>query len=153
MKVSDIMTSEPTCCTPDTTLRDVAKMMVECDCGSVPVCDAHDHGHIVGVITDRDIVCRAVAQGLDINRTAVSTCMTTPAVTLHREAPLEDAADLLEQNMIRRIPITDNDGCVCGILAQADIASKGEGTMITEVLREVSRPTQDSSRVGSASMR
>ncbi len=153
MKVSDIMTSDPTCCTPDSTLRDVAKTMADCHCGSIPVCDSHDHGHVVGVITDRDIVCRAVALGLDVNRTPVSACMTVPPVTLNNDAALEDASDLMKENMIRRIPIIDGNGCLCGIVSQADIADKGDSQMISQIMREVSQPTETSSRVGSASMR
>ena len=151
MKILEIMTSDPACCTPEATLRDVARMMVEYDCGEIPVCDSKDRGHIVGVITDRDIVCRAVAEGLDMSRTAVSTCMTTPAITLKKDATLEDAIALMEKNMIRRLPITDKDGCVCGIVSQADIALKSDDDTISEVVKEVSQPIESASCVGDTS--
>ena len=153
MRILEIMTSNPACCTPDTTLRDVARMMVEYDCGEIPICDSRDNGHLIGVITDRDIVCRAVADGLDMSRTPVSSCMTTPAITLMKNATLEDAVNLMEENMIRRIPITDETGCVCGIVSQADLAIKANDDQLTEVVKEVSRPTDESSRVGSSSNR
>jgi len=108
---------------------------------------------VIGVITDRDIACRAVAEGKDPNRTPVSACMTTPAVTLMPEATLEDAINLMEENMIRRIPVTNGDGCVCGMISQADIACKTNGQKIGEVVKEVSKPTDESSRVGTSSMR
>jgi CBS domain-containing protein len=153
MKILDLMTNDVACCTPDTTLREAARMMVEYDCGEIPVCDTRGQGHVVGVITDRDIVCRAVADGLDMGATMVSSCMTSPAVTLTTEATLEDAMGLMEENMIRRIPIVDKDGCVCGIVSQADIARKSEGHMVSEVVREVSRPSEEASRVGTSSNR
>jgi CBS domain-containing protein len=151
MKILEMMTSDPACCTPEATLRDVARMMVEYDCGEIPVCDSKDRGHIIGVITDRDIVCRAVAEGLDMSRTPVSTCMTTPAITLKKDATLEEAIELMETNMIRRLPITDKDGCVCGIVSQADIALKADSESISEVVREVSQPCESSSQVSNPS--
>ena len=153
MRLLEIMTTEPACCTPDTTLRDVARMMVEYDCGEIPVCDSSDRGHVIGVITDRDIACRAVADGMDPNRTPVSACMTTPALTLKPDATLEDAMNLMEENMIRRIPVTNGEGCVCGIVSQADIACKANSKQLSEVVKEVSKPTEESSRVGSTSNR
>src|SRR5688500_19096728 len=62
MQVREIMTSDPACCTPDTNLQDVACMMIECDCGAIPVVDDLDSGRVIGMITDRDITCRTVAQ-------------------------------------------------------------------------------------------
>ena len=153
MRISEIMTSNPTCCTPDTTLKDAARMMAECDCGEIPVCDSNDKGHVIGVITDRDITCRAVAQGLDVNKTPVSKCMTTPVISSSPNASLEDVMELMEENMIRRIPVIDDRGCVCGMLSQADIACKTDGLRVTEIVREISQPTDEASRVGSASMR
>lgn len=153
MRLLELMTSDPACCTPDTTLREVARMMVEYDCGEIPVCNSGERGTIVGVITDRDIVCRAVADGMDMSEATVSQCMTTPAMTLTAESTLEDAVNLMEENMIRRIPIVDKDGCVCGMVSQADIARKSDGSKVGEVVREVSKPCEESSRVGSASAR
>lgn len=153
MKISEIMTSNPICCTPDTTLKDAARMMAENDCGQIPVCDSKENGEVVGVITDRDIVCRAVADGLDIHRTRVRECMSAPVITLASDSDLEDAIDLMELNMIRRLPIIDDTNCVCGMLSLSDIACKTDGRKTTEVTKEVSRPTEEPSRVGTASMR
>ena len=153
MKISELMTSDPVCCTADTTLRDVARMMVEFDCGEIPVCDSSERGHIVGVITDRDIVCRAVADGLDMSQTPVSKCMTSPAVTASCDTSLKDAMEMMETNMIRRLPITDETGCICGILSQADIAMKADKDSTAEVVMEVSKPTDHSSRVNTTSNR
>lgn len=153
MTVSEIMTKNPACCTPDTTLREVARMMVEHDCGEIPVCDSRDSGHPIGVVTDRDIVCRAVADGVDVNRTPVSSAMTTPPITASPDMTLEDCCALMEENMIRRIPVVDQSGCICGIVSQADIACRGEGEIIVEIIKEVSQPTEAPSRVGFSSYR
>lgn len=153
MTISEIMTKNPACCTPDTTLREVARMMVEHDCGEIPVCDSRDSGHPIGVVTDRDIVCRAVADGVDVGRTPVSSVMTTPAITASPEMSLEDCCNLMEENMVRRIPVVDASGCICGIVSQADIACKSDSTVISEIVKEVSKPTEEPSRVGFSSYR
>lgn len=128
-------------------------MMVEHDCGEIPVCDSRDSGHPIGVVTDRDIVCRAVADGVDVGRTPVSSVMTTPAITASPEMSLEDCCNLMEENMVRRIPVVDASGCICGIVSQADIACKSDSTVISEIVKEVSKPTEEPSRVGFSSYR
>ena len=153
MKISELMTKDPSCCTKDTTPTDAANMMINCDCGQLPVCDSTDGNNIIGVITDRDIVCRAVAEGKDMNKTTVGECMSTPAVTGQSTMSLDDAIALMEFNMIRRLPIMDTDGCVCGIVSLSDIACKSDGSKVDEMVREVSRPTANSSNVNSASMK
>ena len=147
MTILELMTSDPACCTPDTTLREVARMMVEYDCGEIPICDSNTNGHVIGVVTDRDIVCRAVAEGKDMSRTPVSFCMTAPAITASPNMKIEEAIELMEKKMIRRLPVTDDTGCVCGMLSQADIACKGDKDLLVEVVQEVSQPTDEASRV------
>jgi CBS domain-containing protein len=126
-------------------------MMVEFDCGEIPICETTENGRIVGVITDRDIACRAVAEGMDVNTTQVSACMTAPAITADPSMTLEQCMQLMEKNMIRRLPVMDETGCVCGMLSQADIAEKADSQTIGEVVREVSKPTDHASRVSKES--
>lgn len=128
-------------------------MMVEHDCGEIPVCDQRQNGHVIGVITDRDICCRAVADGMDVNITTASACMTTPAVTCTPDMSLEDCCNLMEQNMIRRVPVVDQTGTVCGIVSMADVACRGETAVITEIVQQISQPTEEPSRVGYSSDR
>jgi CBS domain-containing protein len=118
----DIMTEDPVCCTPETSLQDVAQMMVEADCGGVPVTDSADSMTPIGMITDRDIVCRAVAQGKDLRVMTASECMSTPCVTIDADSSIEKCILALEGSLIRRVPVVDDDGECCGIIAQADIA-------------------------------
>jgi CBS domain-containing protein len=153
MKISDLMTKDPACCTKETTLKEAANMMIDCDCGQLPVCDSKDGNNVLGVITDRDIVCRAVAEGKDMNKTTVGECMSTPAVTGQTNMSLDDAIALMEFNMIRRLPVMDNDGCVCGIVSISDIACKSDSNKVDEVVREVSKPTAHPSNVTAGSAR
>jgi CBS domain-containing protein len=118
----DVMTEDPVCCTPETNLQDVAQMMVEADCGGLPVTDSADSMTPIGMITDRDIVCRAVAQGKDLRVMTASDCMSTPCVTIDADSSLEECISLLEGSMIRRVPVVDDDGACCGIISQSDIA-------------------------------
>src|SRR5918993_355503 len=121
MKVKEIMTRTPAVCTPETPLQDVARTMVACDCGAVPVVGPSGTG-LVGIVTDRDIVVRGVAEGRNPLSLSASDCMTSPAVTIGEDASLDDCTDLMEARKIRRVPVVDSTGAVIGIVAQADVA-------------------------------
>ncbi len=133
----DVMTPDPACCSVNTTLDDVAKLMVQNDCGEIPVLDATDR--VVGVVTDRDIVCRVVAEGKNPMAYTVDTCMTHPVVSVRADAPLEEVVATMEDHQIRRVPVVDDRGCCAGIIAQADVASTGPEHKVAELVREVSR--------------
>ena len=142
MNAEDIMTSSPACCGPDSPLTDVARMMVENDCGCVPVID--DAGRPVGVITDRDIACRAVAQNKDTRALCAADCMTTPCVSVARDETVDECCELLESNQIRRVLVVDDHGALCGIVALADIARTAEDKT-EDVVEAVSRPSNEAS--------
>lgn len=120
-------------------------MMVEHDCGEIPVIDPQ--GKPIGVITDRDICCRAVSQGMDPNNTQVRECMTTPAITVAEEDSEERCIGVMEEHMIRRVPVVDAIGLCIGIVAQADIAMRLAPQPVSHLLREVSEPTDHSRRL------
>src|SRR5438105_2563014 len=120
MQVREIMTGNPACCSPDSNLQEVARMMLENDCGEIPVVHGNDKRPI-GVITDRDITCRAVAQGKNPLQMKARDCMSTPALTVTPEMSLEECCRIMEEKQIRRMPVVDEHGCCCGIVAQADI--------------------------------
>lgn len=145
MKVRDVMTKDVACCTPDTKLNQVARIMVEYDCGEVPV--TNKQGVLIGVITDRDICCRAVAQDDHPRDISAGRIMSAPVVSARPDMALEDCAQLMEENMVRRIPVVDEDGCCCGIVALADIACKTQGTSADEIVHSVSRPSEAPSAV------
>jgi CBS domain-containing protein len=133
----EIMTPDPACCSVNATLDEVAKMMVQNDCGEIPVLDVTDR--VVGVVTDRDIVCRVVAEGKNPMAYTVDTCMTQPVVSVRADAPIEDVVATMEDYQIRRVPVVDERGCCAGIIAQADLATNSNEHEVAELVREVSR--------------
>ena len=141
MEVQTIMTKNPATCTPETNLREVAQMMMENDCGCIPVVESKNHPKLVGVITDRDIVGRAVAQGRNPIELKAVDCMTRPVVTTRAETSVRDCGRMMEENQIRRIIVVDDKGHCQGIVAQADIAIKAPEEMTGEVVQEISQPT------------
>lgn len=138
MDIRSVMTSDPTTCTPDATLQQVAQMMKQHDCGQIPVVDQQRQP--LGVITDRDIAVRAVAQGSDLAKATAGDYMTSPVTTVRDNSDLNDVAKLMEQNQIRRVVVVDQQGCVAGIVAQADIALAGHDGKTAEVVKQVSQP-------------
>ena len=116
----EVMTPDPACCSPHTRLDQVAKMMVQNNCGEIPIVDAGDHP--VGVVTDRDIVCRVVAEGKNPVAYTAETCMSQPVITVRADEPIEDVVLTMEKHQIRRIPVVDERGCCAGIISQADLA-------------------------------
>jgi CBS domain-containing protein len=134
---NQIMTPEPQCCTRETTLNDVANLMVEADCGEIPITDGSNR--LVGVITDRDIVCRVVAKGKNPSAVTAGEIMTEPVVVVRENTPLEEVLSVMEEHQIRRVPVVDASGCCCGIIAQADIAMVAKENETGELVREVSK--------------
>jgi CBS domain-containing protein len=145
MNVESIMTSEVACCRPDTPLQEVAALMVEHRCGEIPVCD--ESRIPLGVVTDRDIVCRSVARGDNPLELRASDCMSRPVITATPDTTLEDCARLMEQYQVRRIPVLDRNGACCGMVAQADLATKSSPMITAEVVGRISEETGASSGV------
>jgi CBS domain-containing protein len=114
-------------------------MMVEHDCGEIPVVRQGDGGAIIGVVTDRDIVCRVVAAGKDPRKTTVEDCMSSPAITVTPGTTLEACLQRMEEHQIRRVPVVDDRGVCVGIVSQADIAMRAAMGQTAELVREVSR--------------
>ena len=140
----DVMTPDPVCCSPTTTLDQVAKLMTHSDCGEIPVIDTADR--LVGVITDRDIVCRVVAEGKNPTAYKVEDYMSQPVVTVSADMSLDEVVATMEKHQIRRVPVVDEHGCCAGIISQADIAWTGPEHEVAELVREVSRDTNQASR-------
>lgn len=147
MLVKDIMTEAPACCTPDTPLDAVARLMVDHHCGLIPVARDEHSRHLIGVVTDRDIVCRALAPGCNPLELTASECMSKPAVAIRPEATVEECCKALERHLVRRLPVVDEHGNCLGIVAQADIARAAARQWIAEVVRAVSEPTAEPARV------
>lgn len=138
MRVKDIMTKSPVLCTPNTGLATAARKMCDHNCGEIPVVDDEKTMTPVGVITDRDITCRSVAVGKNPLDLKVSDCMTVPAITVTPETAIEDCCDIMAKEKIRRVPVIDKNGRICGIVSQADIALQCDLKEAGTVVREVS---------------
>lgn len=147
MRVDEIMTSDPACCTPDSTLEEAARLMIDNDCGEIPVVENFDNFRPVGVITDRDITCRSVGRGLNPLEMRVEECMTSPIVFVRPDSDMYDCYLLMEENQIRRLPVVDAAGSCVGIVALADIAKKASKADSGEILKDVSASTGSASAV------
>lgn len=144
MKVKDLMTADPVCCTGDTPITAVAKMMLENDCGEIPVVEDQAGKVPIGVITDRDIVCRLVAKGINPAGAIATECMTKPVTTVTPEMSIDECSRIMEEKQIRRVPVVDDRGCCCGIVALADIALQSGQNAAGEIVKEVSEPNASS---------
>lgn len=118
MKVRDIMTNQVKWVAPTTPLVEVAKIMQQYDIGSVPVCEQEK---LLGLVTDRDIVIRAVAPGKDPNSVKAQEAMTTQIRTINPDADVHEASALMSKEQIRRLPVVEN-GNLMGIIALGDMA-------------------------------
>jgi CBS domain-containing protein len=133
----DVMTADPACCSAQTSIDQVAKMMIQNNCGEIPIVDASNRP--IGVVTDRDIVCRIVAEGRNPLGYTAEQAMTSPVVSLQPDASIDDVIATMEDHQIRRVIVVDENGACTGIIAQADVVTKGPGRKAAELVREVSR--------------
>lgn len=138
MKVKDLMSRNAASVSPDTSLEEVARMMKEMNIGSVPVVES---GRVVGIVTDRDIIIRELAMGKNPVTTRVGDVMTYGISTASPEMDIHDAAKLMSDKQIRRLPVVDNDRLV-GMIAIGDMAvrSKLEDDA-GEALSDISKPS------------
>jgi CBS domain-containing protein len=133
--VRDAMTANPRTASPAQSLADAAQIMQSEDVGSVPVVE---DGRLVGVLTDRDIVIRAVADGVDVQTLNVGDVASREPVTVEPGQDLDEALALMARHQVRRLPVVD-DGQLVGILAQADVAIEVKEKKAGEVLEEISK--------------
>lgn len=143
MKVKEIMTTDPACCTADGSIADAARLMSEHDCGEIPIVDNLESRKPTGVITDRDIACRAVANGKG-PETKVAEVMSNAVVTCEPDVDAQECMDKMQHHQLRRIPVVDTQGRICGIVAQADLAQQTGHRETAQVVRDVSQPSQPS---------
>jgi CBS domain-containing protein len=139
MQVKDIMTARAECTSPTTTLRAAAQRMKELDVGPLPVCG--DDDRLAGMITDRDITVRAVAEGLDPSTTLVQDVMTPNIIYCFEDQDVSDAAHMMEQNQIRRLVVLNRHKRMVGIVSLGDLAvDAGDEELAGHTLEAVSEP-------------
>jgi CBS domain-containing protein len=137
MKAQDLMTTNPACCTPNTTVREAAQLMRDHDCGCIPVVEGESK-RLVGVLTDRDVACRCVAEGKSPD-TPARDIMTTNPQSCHPEDDVAAVEQIMIEAQVRRVPVVDAKECCVGMIAQADLALSNEAVSDREVGRMVER--------------
>lgn len=140
MKCKEVMTVNPSCCLVTDTVHRAAQLMKSEDVGPIPILDDLENRRLEGVVTDRDIVLKLVANDLDPNTTKVSEIMTTDVVTCRVDDDADNAVRLMKEHQIRRILIVNDNGQLAGIVSQADVATRMEEPGKTaEVVKEISQ--------------
>lgn len=145
MKARDLMTPDPAQVTPGDTLQRVSQLMAEHDCGCIPVVTAADQRSIVGVVTDRDIALRGVAEGR-LPTTPIGDIMTTNPGTVGPDDDIDTVEKLMSDRQIRRVVVVDADNECVGIIAQADLARAAKRRSdptpkeMVDVLASISQP-------------
>jgi CBS domain-containing protein len=141
MKLSEIMTTDVEIIQPDDTLRMAAQKMRDRDIGFLPVCDGTD---LMGVLSDRDITVRALADGMDIAVMLGRDLMTTPAIYAFDDQDVAEAAKIMEENQIRRLVVLSRDDKrLVGVVSLGDLARKGITDISGRVLQKVSEPERE----------
>jgi CBS domain-containing protein len=148
VRAADIMTRNPEAVTPETPVLEVARRMRDLDVGVMPVVDDADSFCLEGIVTDRDIAIRAAAEGKDMKKTPVREIMSARPQTVGENDHVRDVFTVMKRARVRRVPVTDADGCLIGIIAQADLAVNYAGldlqreTEVEEVIERISEPAR-----------
>jgi len=123
-KCNEVMTKNPVCCLPSDTVSRVAELMKSKDIGPIPIIDSVQTKKLVGILTDRDLALKIVADGRNPKSTKAEEVMTREVVTCRAEDDLQNALDAMSGHKLRRIPVIDNNSRIVGIIAQADVATR-----------------------------
>lgn len=141
MQVREIMTKNPACCVPQASLQEVAKMMVENDCGCIPVVGNWETLQPLGAITDRDITVRVLAEEKNPLDLKAEDIMTSDIITVAPETSVDECYKTMADHQIRRVLVVDENNTCCGIVAQADVAQHGSVNQTAKVVKEISDAT------------
>jgi CBS domain-containing protein len=133
--ITEAMTAEPTTVGPDATTQEAARAMKSENVGSLPIVE---DGRLVGLVTDRDITIRVVAEGKSVE-TPVGQIASKEVVCVDPQQSLEEAARLMAEHQVRRLPVCEEDGKLVGILAQADVATSGHDSLTGETVQKISQ--------------
>ena len=139
MKISDVMTRDVQTVRPDQTAREAAGFMLSADAGAIPVTDGD---RLIGMITDRDIAVRGVAEGRG-PETPVRDLMTNDIVAARMDDDTDDVAVRMSEAQVRRLPVVDEQEKLCGIVSIADLTQRGEDNAAEQALEGVSQPGGD----------
>lgn len=142
MKISEVMTPDPACCVVGDSAHKAAIIMRELNVGIIPVVDSDESNKLVGLVTDRDLCMKVVAEGADPKSVHMRECMTGKLVTCKPDDDVETVLHLMQENQIRRIPVVDHTNVIQGIVSTADMVLCGEleSGEIDETMRDISEP-------------
>lgn len=141
IQARELMSPNPTCCSPETSIGEAARLMREHDCGCLPVQDGEGTGRVVGVVTDRDIATRAVAEGRT-HETAVGEVMSADPSCCRPEDSAKDVERIMAERQVRRVPVVDEAGCCIGMVAQADLARSNVSAQdLARTVEKISEPS------------
>jgi len=136
----DVMTPNPVCCLPTDSVKRAAELMKRENVGPIPVIESEETRKLVGIITDRDLALKVIAEGCDPDSTQVESVMTRKVTSCRADDPLQKAMDLMSEHQLRRITIVDKSNVILGIISQADIATRqNKPEKTADVVKEISQ--------------
>lgn len=139
MQLSEILTRDVETIRPDTSAREAAQRMRSMDVGSLPVCDGQ---RLLGIVTDRDLALRVLAEGRDPNATPVQEAMTPDVCYAFEDDDVRRAAEIMKDRQIRRLPVVNRDKKLVGIVAIGDIATHATDQLSGDTLEKISQPSR-----------
>jgi CBS domain-containing protein len=142
MKIREIMSRDPVCCVLNDTAQTVGKILCDRNIGSMPVVVDQQSRKIVGMITDRDLCCSVIAQGMNPKTTQIDKLIGATPITCRDGENIETCERLMQEHQIRRIPIVDAQDRVIGIVAQADLALKDKPERVSKTVAEISKDSR-----------
>lgn len=140
MLARDLMTRNVAFCTPDTSVRAAAQLMRDEDCGCLPIKADEQSAALLGLVTDRDLVCRSLADDLNPAITPVSHVMSAPVETIVGDATEDECIQRMAEKQVRRLVVVDDEGRCCGIVTQGDVARQLPAQQVGDLVKEVSQP-------------
>lgn len=142
-KCNEVMTKSPLCCLPGDMVAKAAQLMQRENIGSIPVIENEQTGKLVGIVTDRDLALKIVAEERDPKSTKVEAVMTRKVETCRADDDLQKALDAMSKHQLRRIPVVDNNNKILGIIAQADVATRvDQADKTATVVKHISQATR-----------
>lgn len=140
MRVRDAMTSNPVCCLMTDSAQQVAGILRKMNVGAIPVVADHGSRKLIGIITDRDLCCSVVANGLDPKNTSIEKSMSMNPAACRDSENLDDCERVMQDRQVRRMPVVDHDRRVIGIVSLADLALKDRPVQVAKTVAAVSKP-------------
>jgi CBS domain-containing protein len=149
MQVQKMMTSKPACVTPEDTARDAARLMKKHNCGCLPVVESQKSMRLVGVVTDRDLAIRGLAEGKGAD-TPISQLMTRDPSCCSPDTDVSEVERIMSERQVRRVPVVDSEGRCAGIVAQADLALSIDDVVsdreVAQTVERISEPSHSPRR-------